>query len=185
MRIDCDAHVDETEATWDFLKEEESRFRPVLLDPASQTSLAGVQGFNPGDDRPHRLWLLADGTVRLRRHRIDAKQGTTEGSRTLADVDQRLRHMDEMGVDVQVLYRPSFFASPVSAVPELEVALCRAYNRWIGEATAASQGRLRWIAIPPLLDMEAALEEIRWARDHGACGVMKKGFEHGRSASDP
>src|SRR6266540_3912838 len=89
MRVDCDAHVDESEATWDYLEPDESRFRPVLLDPVSRAQLAGVQGFSPGDERPHRLWLLADGTVRLRRHREDAKQGTTEGSRTLADVDQR------------------------------------------------------------------------------------------------
>jgi len=39
--------------------------------------------------------------------------------------------------------------------------------------------------IPPLLDIDAAVEELGWAKDHGACGVMKKGFEHGRPASDP
>ncbi len=185
MRIDCDAHVDETEATWEYLEEGESRFRPVLLDSASQAKFAYVQGLTSGDNRPHRIWLLADGTVRLRRFREDKKQGTTEGTRTLTDIDERLRHMDEMGIDVQVLYRPSFFASPVSAVPELEVALCRAYNRWIGNATEKSHGRLRWVAIPPLLSMERAVDELRWAKDHGACGVMKKGFEHGRAASDP
>lgn len=185
MRVDCDAHVDESEATWDYLAADESRFRPVLLDPVSQAQLAGVQGFSPGDERPHRLWLLSDGTVRLRRFREDKKQGTTEGARTLTNIGERLQHMDEMGIDVQVLYRPSFFASPVSAVPELEVALCRAYNRWIGDATAKSNGRLRWVAIPPLLSMDRAVDEVRWAKDHGACGVMKKGFEHGRAASDP
>ena len=185
MRIDCDAHVDETEATWDYLQEDERRFRPVLLDSAAREKFAYVQGLTSGDHRPHRIWLLADGTVRLRRHREDKMQGTTEGTRTLTDIDQRLRHMDEKGIDIQVLYRPSFFASPVSAVPELEVALCRAYNRWIGNATEKSKGRLRWIAIPPLLDMEKTVDEVRWAKDHGACGIMKKGYEHGRAASDP
>jgi predicted TIM-barrel fold metal-dependent hydrolase len=38
----------------------------------------------------------------------------------------------------------------------------------------------------PLLTMEAAVEELRWAKDHGACGVFKKGVEcEGRKASDP
>ena len=185
MRVDCDAHVDETEATWDYLRADEKRFRPILLENSTALQLAGVQGFTSGDKRPHRVWLLSDGTVRLRRHRIDEEQGTTEGARTLTDIDQRLRHMDERGVDVQVLYRPSFFASPVSEVPELEVALCRAYNHWIGDATEKSNGRLRWVMIPPLLDMEVTLEELRWAKEHGACGVMKKGYEHGRPANDP
>src|SRR5439155_9122748 len=82
MRIDCDAHVDETEATWDYLQEDERRFRPVLLDSAAREKFAYVQGLTSGDHRPHRIWLLADGTVRLRRHREDKMQGTTEGTRT-------------------------------------------------------------------------------------------------------
>src|SRR5262245_15571062 len=175
MRIDCDAHVDETEATWAYLREDEQRFRPILLDQmGTRAKPAGVQGFTGNDERPHQIWLLSDGTVRLRRYRIDAIQGTTEGTRTLTDIEGRLRHMDEMGVDVQVLYRPSFFASPLSEVPELETALCRAYNHWIGEATEPSHGRLRWIIIPPLLDMDTSLEELRWGKEHGACGIMKK-----------
>src|SRR5215212_7171899 len=121
MRIDRDAHVDETEATWEYLRKDEQRFRPILLENTTQLQLAGVQGYSSGDSRPHRVWLLADGTVRLRRYRIDEEQGTTEGARELTDIPQRLKHMDQMGIDVQVLYRPSFFASPVSEVSELEV----------------------------------------------------------------
>ena len=38
----------------------------------------------------------------------------------------------------------------------------------------------------PLLSIDQAVEEIRWAKDHGACGVFKKGIECGdRAASDP
>jgi hypothetical protein len=37
-----------------------------------------------------------------------------------------------------------------------------------------------------MLDIGKAVEELRWAKDHGACGVFKKGIEAGgRAASDP
>jgi predicted TIM-barrel fold metal-dependent hydrolase len=68
----------------------------------------------------------------------------------------------------------------------VEVALCKAYNRWLADRTAGSRGRLRWVAQAPMLDMDAAVKELQFAKDHGACGVMKKGVECGdRSAADP
>src|SRR5262249_27637785 len=45
----------------------------------------------------------------------------------------------------------------------------------------ASLGRLA-----ALLSIDKAVEEVRWAKDHGACGVFKKGIEcSDRAASDP
>src|SRR6266542_3154894 len=75
---------------------------------------------------------------------------------------------------------------PCSSTPEIDVALCKSYNRWIAKATEKSRGRLRWVAVLPLLNIDKAVEEVRWAKDHGACGVFKKGIECGdRAASDP
>ena len=37
----------------------------------------------------------------------------------------------------------------------------------------------------PVMSMDESLEELHWAKDHGACGVFKKGVECGRAASDP
>ena len=56
LRIDVDAHIDESEATWEYLDDGARRFKPVTLDPGTATA--------PGDARPHRLWLI-DGTIRL------------------------------------------------------------------------------------------------------------------------
>jgi predicted TIM-barrel fold metal-dependent hydrolase len=39
--------------------------------------------------------------------------------------------------------------------------------------------------VPPYLSTRAALEEIAWAKERGACGVMKRGTEQNRPASDP
>jgi len=38
MRVDVDAHVDETDATWDYLAENDRRFKPVTLDPGAPTA---------------------------------------------------------------------------------------------------------------------------------------------------
>src|SRR5512132_1057575 len=156
LRIDVDAHIDESEATWEYLDDGARRFKPVTLDPGTATV--------PGDARPHRLWLI-DGTIRLRRWRDDKRTGTVKATRELLDVEARIRHMDELRIDV---------------------ALCKSYNRWIAAATEKSRGRLRWVAVLPLLNIDKAVEELRWAKDHGACGVFKKGIECGdRAASDP
>jgi len=105
IRVDVDAHVDETEATWEYLDDGASRFKPVTLDPGAATA--------PGDARPHRLWLI-DGTIRLRRWRDDRRTGTVKATRELVDVEARLRHMDELRVDVQVLY-PTLFLHAFTA----------------------------------------------------------------------
>jgi hypothetical protein len=86
---------------------------------------------------------------------------------------------------VQVLY-PTLFLHALSDRPEVELALCKSYNRWIAKATEKSRGRLRWVAMLPLLSIDKAVEEVRWAKDHRACGVFKKGIECAdRAASDP
>ena len=36
-----------------------------------------------------------------------------------------------------------------------------------------------------MLDIEAAVDELRWASEHGACGVFKLATELGRRVTDP
>jgi predicted TIM-barrel fold metal-dependent hydrolase len=176
--IDADAHIDENEQTWEYLDEADRRFRPISFE------LSPGEPIGPADGRRHRLWLIT-GNARLRRFRSDQATGTTVETRELLDVDARLRHMDALGIETQVLF-PTTFLHAVTDLPDAELALCKAYNRWLADRTAPSGGRLRWVAQAPLLSMERVGEELRWAKDHGACGVMKKGAEcGGRAASDP
>ena len=46
------------------------------------------------------------------------------------DIQARLKHMDGLGVDVQVLY-PTIFLRPFTRRPEVELAVTRSYNRWL------------------------------------------------------
>jgi predicted TIM-barrel fold metal-dependent hydrolase len=175
-KIDADTHVDETEATWEYMTQAESRFMPVTLDPGKAVI--------PGELRPHRFWLV-DGRLGLRRWRADERTGVTLPQRELLDVQGRLRHMDEMGVDVQVIY-PTYLLDAPTSNPEWEAAICRSYNRWLADRTAEANGRLRWVVVPPTQSMGDALEELRFGKEHGACGIFKRAVEcNGKTVDNP
>ena len=99
--IDADAHVDETEDTWSYIDEAHKRYTPVTVmqDPASAGGTQ-PQGYN-------RYWCV-DGRFLVRRVRDDKRTETTVETRELLDVPARLRHMDELGIDVQVCYPTTF-----------------------------------------------------------------------------
>jgi len=40
--------------------------------------------------------------------------------------------MDQLGIDVQVVY-PTIFIEQVTDKPEIDVALCTSYNRWMAD----------------------------------------------------
>jgi predicted TIM-barrel fold metal-dependent hydrolase len=165
--IDSDSHVIETERTWSFMTEEEQAFKPLVLVPK--------------DGSAGTYWLIEG-----RAFRSDTNQSEIfpTAARELSDIKVRLAHMDEMGVDIHVLY-PSIFLRPLSVHPEVDTALARSYNRWLAEIFEQAKGRLRWAMIPPLMQMDAAIAELHFAKEHGACGVFMRGIErHGRM-SDP
>ena len=159
--IDADTHIDETDATWEY-----------ILDAALKPTTVGPK--NPDPSRPPTRYWEIGGKRQLRFIRDDVKTGTKVEQRELLDVPARLRHMDELGVEVQVIY-PTMFLAAFTENPELDYALRRSYNRWLAERCEQSRGRLRWVCLPPLLKPDKIEEELRFAKDHGACGVLKKG----------
>ena len=152
--IDADAHVIETERTWSFMLEEDRRFAPELL----VSSKNGVEYWRI-DER-----VFPNSNLGL---------NVPEESRDLTDVPSRLGHMDSLGIDIQVLY-PSLFLRPLTARAEVELALCRGYNRWLAQIWKLGKGRLRWIVLPPLRCMDRAIEEINFGKANGACGVFMR-----------
>ncbi len=161
--IDADTHIDETEATWEYGRAGEKDLMPVVGFPK-----------NPDPKLPPTRYWLVDGMRKPRRYRDDATCGSTVGTRELGDVEERLRHMDELGVDIHVIYPTLMLVQPAQR-PETELAMTRSYNRWMAARCEKSRGRLRWIAVPPTHNMDQTLQELRFAKDHGACGVLKKG----------
>jgi len=163
--IDADTHVIETERTWEHMEGDEAKFRPVLVSMESG----------------RKFWLI-DGKIFSRG--VNVNPDIPSGVREMRDIQARLKHMDELEIDVQVLY-PSLFLRPLTASAEVEAALCRSYNRWVSELCAETQGRLRWVAAVPLLSMDAALAEVRLAKDRGACALFMRGIMSDKILSDP
>ena len=172
--IDADTHVDETESTWEYMREEEFQFKPTTGYPAKSDP-----------SRPSSRYWLIDGQRQIRFIRSDEKTRTTVETRELLDVPARLRAMDERGIHLQVIY-PTLFIMEATTRPEVSVALRRSYNRWLADRCAQSKGRLRWVCLPPTMVIDEAIKETKFGKDHGACGVLKKGDrEAGRWPADP
>lgn len=102
--IDADAHVSETERTWEYLVGAEKEFRPKIV------STRGPEG------KEEVYWLI-DGRLQPKSQNVG--QDAPTASREMADIEARLKHMDELEVGVQVLY-PSLFLRPITNRPEFE-----------------------------------------------------------------
>lgn len=168
MIIDADAHVIETDHTWDFMEGDEQRFKPQVLAPV------GASGSG------QEYWVIEGKT--MAKGFANVGKNTPRESRELTDVDARLRHMDQLGTDIQVLY-PSILTH-ITDDPEREIALWKSYNRWLAEIWAKAPDRLRWVARLPLLTMDVALSELEYAKQHGACGVFIRSIEGDRLLCD-
>jgi predicted TIM-barrel fold metal-dependent hydrolase len=176
--VDADAHVIETEHTWDYMDADEEKYRPVIVQS---------QG---GDEA--KYWMI-DGKIRGRARGPVAARGlaqtvsrrmvTDEAKRYMEDIPGRVAHMDELGIDVQVLY-PTMYINRMCDLPETEVALAKSYNRWLGDIWAQSKGRLRWTCILPLETMDQAIEQLHWSIANGCCGVTMRSVEGERLLID-
>ncbi|MGH7886520.1 MAG: amidohydrolase family protein [Candidatus Binatia bacterium] len=180
--IDSDAHVVESEHTWDFMDAADQKYRPVIVKPRGEGS--AEYWFIDGKIRGLVRAVMTAQEMDEVAQRTGRVMNTPRETREMENVAARLRHMDELGIDVQVLY-PTMFIEQISDKPAWEVAICKGYNRWLADIHRQGQGRLRWICVLPLLDMSAALEELRFCQQHGACGVFMRGFEGQRLITDP
>ncbi|MDX1484273.1 MAG: amidohydrolase family protein [Alphaproteobacteria bacterium] len=176
--IDADAHVVEWEGTFDYIDPDYRNFRPWVIVPKGEE---GLRLDNEGKAAQREYWVI-DGRVHPKEQNIG--HNTSKESREMSSVAARLGHMDELEIDIQVLY-PTLFLRPLTADPTVEYAISKAYNRWLADIWKAAPDRFRWAVVPPLLSMEKVAEELRFARDHGAVGVFLRGIECERQLDDP
>jgi predicted TIM-barrel fold metal-dependent hydrolase len=92
--------------------------------------------------------------------------------------------LDELGIDVQVLYN-SLWLRPLTRRPDVEIALCWSWNRWLADVWKLGENRLRWTCVVPALTPEQAVPQIRFAKEHGAVGVCIRPFERNKLMTDP
>jgi len=185
--VDADTHIAESEKMWDLIDPEMRPRRPVLL--------------SMPDDTLYKDWnatWLIDGNIfpkpvgkggfRLITSSASknqfARKDINLGCRELTDIAARLADMDRAGIAAQVVY-PTLFLIYLTDDAELDVALCRAYNRFMAGAYAKSNNRIRWVVVPPLRSIEESVKEIKAAKQQGACGVFFRGMEGKYTLDNP
>ena len=175
--IDADTHVIESQETFSYMLESEKKLSPMIL---SQTW--GPQ-LHAHDGNVRREFWAIDGRLQARHRNVNNAE-TTADQRECKDISGRLKQMDGMGVDVQILY-PTLFNSALTQKPDLYFALARSYNRWLADVWHKSGGRLRYVAIPPILSMDKVRDEFSFCKDNGASGIFMVGLECDLEIDDP
>ncbi|HEV8341756.1 MAG TPA: amidohydrolase family protein [Candidatus Binatia bacterium] len=177
--IDADTHIAESNSMWALIDKEMYPRRPVLLSGPEDTLYGPRNAF----------WLIdgnifpkpaGKGSFRLitpSATKHESSRGDIQiACREMTNIPARLSDMDHLSVEKQVVY-PTLFLIYLTDDVRLEIALCRAYNRFLAQACDKSGGRVRWVVIPPLKSVEESIKEIKWAKEHGAVGVFFRGVE--------
>ena len=173
VTVDADAHVIEGDSTWAYLPEDDKRFKPRIL----------VQIESGNTDAATEKWWMFDSNF-TPAHLVVNEVDIAVESRELTSVAHRLAHMDELDIDVQVLY-PTIFLNPCFDDAAGELALYRAYNRWMADIWKQAPNRLRWAAAIPLNSMHKVREEIAFCKEHGAVSIFLRPYECERVVFDP
>jgi predicted TIM-barrel fold metal-dependent hydrolase len=135
---------------------------------------AGRPALRPGEQR-----LFDSGFLDA----LDGQDAVARGGRSGTwDGEQRARELDADGVAGEVIFpsaenfhAPFHGLHPVTRAHapqprELRAAGARAYNRWLADLCAQHPSRRAGVALVDFADIDAALAEIRWAREAGLRG---------------
>lgn len=177
--IDGDGHVLEPRAAWAGLPD---AHRPVIQTDGhglDHVVVAGTTAFvarlgqmgRPGTDVGEDI-----GPVPLE----EARPGAFDPRARLAD-------MDAEGIDEVVLYPTIGLGFWGVRDAGAAVAVCRAYNDWLAEYCAAAPDRLHGAALMPFQDVDAAVREVRRAREElgFVAAMIRPNPCLGRAIGDP
>jgi predicted TIM-barrel fold metal-dependent hydrolase len=187
--IDCDGHVQETYATWDYFDPNERDYKPQVVDFEDKTRVRlGARAAQVALPRtPSKLWLMGDTWARFApSHGAFSPHVNSfgPGLLDLTDPAGRVKVLDALGIDAQVIFSTIFIGAEIDN-PLEEAAIYRSYNRWVAEHLSGYTDRLQWAVKAPTRYLERAFEELKYGKEHGAVGIMLKGIEHGYYLSDP
>lgn len=102
------------------------------------------------------------------------------------DDERRIGEQDADGIVAEVVFPntvPPFFPTGVVIAPapttredyELRLAGIRAHNRWLADFCAAHPHRRAGLGQILLNDVDEAVADVRWAKEHGLSGVLLPG----------
>ena len=179
--IDADAHVVESEHTWEYMDPSDRKYRPYI----SSSPVNGSERWViDGQLRRSAKQVITDEQFKDLEQKTGRKLATTLETRGMENVEVRLKALDELGIDIQILF-PTMFLEQISDRAEVEVPICLSYNRWLADIWKQGKGRLRWICVLPLLSIPDAIDQLRYSKENGAVGVFWRCIEGERLPVDP
>lgn len=168
--FDADAHVMMSPKMWqDLPKEYELRRpRPLAIADGAGAGIRRTGWLIEGRMEPHPYGPGAQGanTPTTVMAEFGAASATL-GSLDLSVPEKRLRDLDLLGIDAQLLFPSSLYAC-MGDDPFFEAAMFRAYNRYAGRQCDVDSRRLKWAGLLPLRDSREAIEALREMQELGA-----------------
>ncbi len=185
--IDADTHISEGEAMWAMLDKEMRPRRPLMLAVPEDTVFGNRNAFwlIDGEVYPKAGGRGSFALVTPSAQKVqEGRKDSTPETREMTDIPGRLRDMDKLHTAAQIVY-PTLFLVYNTKDRELEVALCRAYNRFLAQACGQAPERMKWVAVLPFQSMREAIDEIRFAKQNGAVGIFFRGIEGEYTLDNP
>ncbi len=147
--IDSDGHIVEPRSLWEEYTEPAFREQMIQIrrnrDGMDELFIAGENRSRPS--LPITASMVPGGLEDLERARKLTWDDVLPGS---YDPHQRLKVMDEEGIDVAVMYPSLLLLYGDIDDPRLAAAACRAYSNWLADFCKAAPKRLYGVAPMPL-----------------------------------
>lgn len=171
--LDSDMHMAEPWNLWHRYIEPE--YRDLVAE------LTGVpEGYNPLTHGP------APAIRDIRKGRVDMFTDYLSPEGSWIDPAGQLRAMDREGIDAAVLFPTIALRVPVDSPPGAAMAVRRAFNSWLHDFCAYEPSRLKLNACVATNDVDAAVAEIRRAKEElGAVSVLLDPRADGTPFDDP
>ena len=108
------------------------------------------------------------------RHALRHARHGKDDAGTQRDISLTRRWMDAIGIDIAVMFPTPMLQLGLHPQVEVEVALARAYNRWLCERVLAHEPRIRSMLYLPFNDAEAGIQDGAGVRRQakGVVGFM-------------
>jgi uncharacterized protein len=188
---DADAHAMMSPRMWETLPREyvARRPRPTRVSDASDMGRWTNGWLVEGQIIPHALGPGSQpGNEPARVLKDFGASATNEdfplSSFDLSDPEARLRGLDSMGIDHQMLYPTTLYARMTSD-PGFEAALFRSYNRYMGQQCKSVLKQLKWAGLLPLRDLNQGSEAINEMKNLGATAAVVYGTAGDRLLCHP
>jgi predicted TIM-barrel fold metal-dependent hydrolase len=146
--IDADGHFYETADLWDKYIEPQYYDRRPRVGQMLGNSMVQFEGEQEGVSRSKVLWS-----------QMDAKFG--HAFRDNWSLASRLKDMDTEGWDIQVCLPTKAVSLPAFIAPDVQGAMCRAYNSWAHDFCSGAPERIKFTATVPSHDIEEMTMEVR------------------------